>query len=193
MDAKFSPLMSHIRKFVPLSDGQASALQQIGKFKKVSNKDLLLKEGEICDEQIFIVKGILRKFYNTEKGNQQIIQFCVESWWMTDYNSYESGEPSLVNIQAIEDCEVLIFKKHDLDVLFDAAPIMERYFRKILQRAYEATLTRTYYIFSFSGKERYQHFAESFPTVLQRIPQYMLASYLGFTPEFLSKIRAKKR
>jgi CRP/FNR family transcriptional regulator len=105
--------------------------------------------------------------------------------------SLESGKPSHFNIQAIENSEVAILDKKIQEELFAAIPQLERYFRMILQRSYAASQIRIKFIYSLSGEERYHQFNASFPEFVQRVPQYMLASYLGFTPEFLSKIRAK--
>jgi CRP-like cAMP-binding protein len=153
---------------------------------------VILAQGQICTANYFIVKGCFRMYLNTLDGTEQIIQFGIDNWWITDYTSLDSGKPSLFNIQALEKSSVVVVDKRVQEELFEKIPKLERYFRIILQRAYAASLTRIHYIFNLSGEERYHHFHRLFPEFVQRVPQYMLASYLGFTPEFLSKIRAKK-
>jgi CRP-like cAMP-binding protein len=192
MKGQLQPLISHIKRFVDISQAEIEIIQNHFDYRSIRNKDHLLVEGSHCLDKYFIKKGCLRKYINNEDGDKQIIQFSIENWWMTDYTSLESGKPTTCNIQAVEDCELIVITKDKLEQLYKEVPLMETYYRKILQRAFEASLTRIHIIFSYSGEERYQSFTRAFPDFVQRIPQYMLASYLGYTPEFLSKLRAKK-
>jgi CRP/FNR family transcriptional regulator, anaerobic regulatory protein len=192
MQSDLSLLINHIRRFVALSEADIALLSQHCQICEIKNKEHVLKEGEVCRDKYFILRGVLRKYINTPAGDQQIFQFSIEDWWMTDYASLESGKPSQYNIQAVENCVLVRINKDSLEKLYREIPAMETYFRKILQRAYEATLWRVHVIFAYSGEERYRNFSSAFPDFVQRIPQYMLASYLGFTPEFLSKLRAKR-
>ena len=185
-------LFLHIKKFVPLTQLEEGILQSYFKSKSVKKKEHLLKEGQKCTANYFILKGCLRMYYITETGTEQIVQFAIDNWWLTDYSSLDSGKPSQFNIQAVENTEVAILDNEIQEELFKKIPALERYFRIILQKAYAASVMRLRYIFTQSGEERFHHFNNSFPEFVQRVPQYMLASYLGFTPEFLSKIRAKK-
>lgn len=185
-------LANHINRFTTLSSSEKDLLSEFIQFNEVKNKEYLLKAGEVCKANYFVVKGCFRMYSYTDKGTEQIIQFGIDNWWIADYTSFETQQPSLFNIQALEAGVVGSLNRQVQDNLFVRLPKLERYFRYVLQRAYAATLMRVHFIFSESGEERYRHFNSSFPEFVQRIPQYMLASYLGFTPEFLSKIRAKK-
>lgn len=185
-------LLLHIDKFVLLTENERSIVQSYFKNKSVRKKEHLLKEGQKCSSNYFILKGCLRMYYITEAGTEQIVQFAIDNWWLTDYMSFDSQQPSQFNIQAVENTDVAILDKKIQEELFEKIPALERYFRIILQKAYGASIMRLRYIFTQSGEERFHHFNNSFPEFVQRVPQYMLASYLGFTPEFLSKIRAKK-
>ncbi len=185
-------LLSHIHKFVLLNDNEKAILQSYFKNETVKKKEHLLKEGQKCTANYFILKGCLRMYYITETGTEQIVQFAIDNWWLTDYSSLDSGKPSQFNIQTVENTEVAILDNKIQEEGFKKIPALERYFRIILQKAYAASIMRLRYIFTQSGEERFHHFNNSFPEFVQRVPQYMLASYLGFTPEFLSKIRAKK-
>jgi CRP/FNR family transcriptional regulator, anaerobic regulatory protein len=185
-------LLTHIRKFVSFSKEEEKILLPYLKVKSLKKKEILLKEGQICAANHFVTKGCLRMFYITEEGNEQMIQFAIDNWWMTDYMSFDSRKPSQFNIQAVENSEIVYLEKKKMEELFAELPKMERYFRIIIQKAYAASVMRLRYIFTQSGEERFRHFSESFPEFVQRVPQYMLASYLGFSAEFLSKIRAKK-
>lgn len=185
-------LTNHINRFTDLTTSEKDLLGKYIQFREIKNKEHILKAGKICTANHFVVSGCFRMYSHTDKGTEQIIQFGIDNWWITDYTSLESQQPSPFNIQALEPGVVGILDRKIQDDLFEGIPKLERYFRVVLQRAYAATLMRVHFIFSESGEERYHHFNSSFPEFVQRIPQYMLASYLGFTPEFLSKIRARK-
>ncbi|WP_183561195.1 Crp/Fnr family transcriptional regulator [Mucilaginibacter sp. SP1R1] len=185
-------LINHIKKFIELTEADAELIQSAVTVKLVKKKAFLLQPDQICRETYFVSKGCLRLYFINKKLNEQITQFAIENWWMTDYSSLESGKPSTYYIQAVENCEVVVINKTRLDELFKQVPALERYFRIVQQRAFTAAQKRIEYIYSFSDEERYRHFSSLFPDFIQRIPQYMLASYLGFTPQFMSKIRAKK-
>ena len=116
----------------------------------------------------------------------------MENWWITDFMSFDQQSSSHFFIQSIENTELVSITHSELELLLKKVPQLERYFRLVVQRSYAASQLRIKYLFSQSGEERYHHFNSSFPEFVQRVPQYMLSSYLGFTPEFLSKIRAGK-
>jgi CRP-like cAMP-binding protein len=187
-----APFIDHVRKFVPLSDAEANSLLEFVEFATVKKKEMLVKEGKVCTGNYFVLKGCLRSYFLNDLKAEQITQFAIENWWLSDYMSYETGRPSSFFIQAIEPSEVLIVRRNMQDEMFETLPQMERYFRIIIQKAYAASQMRIRYIYGMTGKERYLHFSNLFPEFIQRIPQYMLASYLGFSAEFLSKIRAAK-
>jgi CRP/FNR family transcriptional regulator, anaerobic regulatory protein len=188
----YPTLLAHLRKYVSLTEAEETLLLSYLELRSVKKKDHLLQEGEVCNANYFIAKGCCRMYSNTDQGTEQIVQFAIDNWWITDYNSLDFQRPSIFNIQVVENSEIICLRKDIQEELFAKLPQLERYFRQILQRAFAAYVMRIQYIFSDSGEERYRHFISSFPDFVQRIPQYMLASYLGFTPEFLSKLRGKK-
>jgi CRP/FNR family transcriptional regulator len=185
-------LLMHIQKFVPLTDEEEKLLLSYLRCFSVKKKEHILKEGQICMANYFVAKGCLRLYYITEEGTEQIVQFAIDNWWLSDLMSLDVQKPSQFNIQAVEVSDIVAVDKKIQEELFAKLPKMERYFRIVLQKAYAASVMRFRYIFTQSAEERFQHFITSFPEFVQRVPQYMLASYLGFTPEFLSKLRAKK-
>lgn len=140
----------------------------------------------------FVLSGCFRLYLITDTGSEQILQFGIPNWWICDYQSLENKAPSDYYIQAVENSEVAILDRSIQQELFNKIPLLDRYFRLMVQRAYTASLKRIQYIFCQSAEERYWQFSNSFPEFIQQVPQYMLASFLGFTPEFLSTIRAKK-
>jgi CRP-like cAMP-binding protein len=187
----YAALLAHIARYVPLTATEADTLQTYLRRQCIARKDHLLTAGQVCPANYFVLRGCLRTYLTSEKGNEQTIQFGIENWWLTDYASLDTQTPSRFFIQAVETTDVVVFDKRVEEEVFRQLPQLERYFRILLQKAVAAAAFRITFLFGLSGEARYHHFNDAFPGFVQRVPQYMLASYLGFTPEFLSKIRAK--
>ncbi len=187
-----TPLLSHIQKYTPLSPDEQEAIRQYVKYVTLKKKQYLFSEGDICNAQYFVIEGCLRMYFIKQSGVEQIVQFGIDNWWISDYTSFTLNTPSAFYLQAVQPSKIIVLNKNSQDQLFDKVPKLERYFRRIYQRAYAAAQTRQIYYSDLSGEEKYHHFASRFPDFVQRIPQYKLASYLGFTPEFLRKVRSKK-
>jgi CRP-like cAMP-binding protein len=185
-------LLAHINKFVNLNDDEASQVKVSCNLITVKKKKFVLQPDEVCRANYFVSKGCMRLYFINRNGQEQITQFGLENWWITDYVSLESGKASSYYIQAIEDSELISINKSTLEDLLLKVPKMERYFRLVLTKAHTASMRRFEYIRDQSDEERYRQFVALFPDFVQRVPQYMLASYLGFTPQFLSKIRGKR-
>lgn len=157
--------------------------------RKIRKKQYLLQEGDVAKYTIFVSKGCLRSYTVNEKGVEQIVQFALEGWWITDMYSYLTGEPSKMNIDALEDSELLLIDKRSQDKLFERVPKFERFFRQLLENSYIATHRRLMTTISGTAEERYLAFANAYPQIVQRVPQHMVASYLGLTPETVSRLR----
>lgn len=185
-------LLLHIAQYITLNSDETDQLLSCINYIKVRKKALLLEEGQICREQYFVVKGCCRSFIINDKGGEQTTQFAIEHWWITDYLSFDNGRPSHFNIQAVENAEVISISKEKMAEILEKIPKMERYFRIIMQKAFGASQMRIKYLFTMSAEERYNHLNNQFPEFVRRVPQYMLATYLDFSPEFMSKIRAGK-
>ncbi|MEO6521077.1 MAG: Crp/Fnr family transcriptional regulator [Mucilaginibacter sp.] len=188
----YNNLIQHILKFTPLTADEIEQINQSVSIQKVKKKTFLLEAGKVCKSNYFVVKGCLRLYFVDRKLTEQITQFAIENWWITDQDSFDSRQPSQYYIQAVEDTEVIYINKDALEQLYISVPKLERYFRIIFQRVYTAWQRRTKFLYDQTDEERYRFFSEAFPGFMQRVPLYMIASYLGFTPQFLSKIRAKK-
>lgn len=185
-------LLEHIQKFISLTDGEAATTLSYFEKQDFKKKEILLEEGQICNKQYFILKGCIRFYINNTKGVEQTMQFGIENWWITDYLSFQYQTPTHFYIQAIENIQVLSIDRASFEALLQAVPKLERYFRLVLQKSFGASQVRIRYLFTMSAEERFHHMNKMFPEFIQRVPQYMIASYLDFSPEFMSKIRAGK-
>ncbi len=158
--------------------------------KKLRRKQYLLQEGDVCKYVAFVEKGLLRSFAVDDKGHEHITQFAFEGWWIADQFSFLTGEPSEYNIEALEDCELLLLTKQAEDEMLEKIPKFERYFRILLQNNLIATQKRLASSLSQTAEEKYNELISVCPDTLpKRIPQHMLASFLGISPETFSRIR----
>lgn len=184
-------LHQHIKKFVNVSEADFVGILGFFEVLSVKKKEMLLDEGQHCRRHFFVLKGCLRLFFIKDTGVEQTTQFAIENWWMTDNLAFLAQQPSSFAIQGIEKSEVLAISYEAQEKMLSQFPQMERYFRKVYEKAFAASQLRIKYINDYSREELYHHFAHGQSAFLQRIPQYMLASYLGFTPEYLSEIKKK--
>ena len=184
--------INHLRRFIEISDDEILTLLKFIKPLYVKKKSYLLKEGQICKANYFVEEGCLRMFFINDKGIEKTTQFALESWWLSDYMSFANQVPSAFNIQAIETAELLCIDHKIQDELFKELPQLERYFRIIFQRANAASQFRIKFLYDLSKEDSFHHFNKTYPEFVQRVPQYMLASFLGLTPEYLSELRKKK-
>ncbi|RZJ32094.1 MAG: Crp/Fnr family transcriptional regulator [Chryseobacterium sp.] len=182
---------NHIEKFITVNDSDFDKILSFFEVRTIAKKQNLLEEGQICKSNYFVLKGLIRKFFTTEKGTEQTTEFAIETWWMTDNMSYEHKTPSEFYIQAVEKSELLQISSEAQERLLEEFPALEKYFRIVYQRAVAASQNRVKYIFSFSKEEFYLSLLKKQPAFVQRVPQYLIASFLGFTPEYLSELRKK--
>ena len=159
--------------------------------KKIRKKQYFLQEGDVCKMIAFVEKGALRAYSIGEKGAEHIIQFALEGWTIGDLYSFLTGEPATYNIDALEDSELVLISKTAHEELLKKVPKYETYTRLQLTGAYLAMQKRLTSIISLSLEERYANFTSVYPNIIQRVPQHMIASYMGLTPETLSRVRKK--
>lgn len=185
----FSLLRAHIEKRVHLTDEEFEISAKFFIPKKLRKNQFLLNEGEVCTHIGFVNSGCLREYTIDNKGTEHIVQFAIEDWWVSDLNSYLSGKPSVYNVDALQDSEVLLLEKSARDELLDNCPKMERFFRLLIEANHVATHQRIADSLSASAEERYLKFIKTYPKLFEIVPQNQIASYLGITPQSLSRIR----
>lgn len=187
------PLLQHIQKITDYREGEG--LQELPGFfetRTYRKKELLQEEGKTCNSYFFVVKGCLRLYFTDNNGAEQTLQFALENWWMTDLDAFRARQRSAYSIQALEATEVLAINAKNYTLLLEKTPLIEQYFRRVYERAYAASLLRVRMISRMPKHEFYELFETKYPEFIQRIPQKIMASFLGFTPEYLSELRKKR-
>lgn len=184
-------LHKKISELIAISDEEFNFCKTLFVPKKLRKRQYLLQEGDVCKYNTFVSKGLLRSYTIDDKGTEHILQFAFEGWWIGDIYSFITENPSNFNIEALEDCELLLITKPSMDILFEKVPKFERYFRILIQNNLIATQRRLMGTLSETAEEKYTNLMNNFPGCLQRVPQHMIASYLGITRETLSRIRGQ--
>lgn len=187
----FDVLYKHITNKVPLKPEEWEFITTQCIPKKVRKKQYVLQAGDKAEFSIFVSKGCLRSYNVDASGEEHIMQFALEGWWIGDLNAFLTNEAATYNIDALEDTEVLLIEQQIMDTLFDKVPMFERYIRLLLQGNYVAMHRRLVSAISTTAEEKYLRMQKQYPDIMQRVPQHMIASYLGLKPETLSRIRKK--
>jgi CRP-like cAMP-binding protein len=185
----FEILFQKLDEKIQLAEEEKELCKSFFTPKKLRKRQYILQEGDVCKYISFVEKGILRSYTIDEKGNEHIMQFAFEGWWIADQFSFLTGEPAIYTIDALEDSELLLLSKQAEEQLLKHIPKFERYFRILLQNSLIATQRRLISSLSQTAEERYNQLLQTCPTIPQRVPQHMMASFLGITPETLSRIR----
>jgi CRP-like cAMP-binding protein len=185
----FDLLKKHINSRVYLTDEEFSICTKFFISKKLKKHQFLLNEGDVCKYLGFVNSGCLRQYSIDNKGTEHIIQFAIEDWWVSDSHSFLSGLPATYNIDALQDSEVLLLERSAREELLDSCPKMERFFRLLIEANHVATQQRIADSLGASAEERYLKFIKTYPKLFEQVPQNHIASYLGITPQSLSRIR----
>jgi CRP-like cAMP-binding protein len=185
------PILNYIKSYISLSEDEEAILKSKIGYRKYLKGQYIVQQGDICKETNFVITGCTKTFFVDDKGQEHIVLFGIENWWTSDMGSFITQTPADYNVQCLENTEVIQFYHHNQDALFYEIPKLERLFRKMLERALVSSQKRIVCSFSLTAKEQYLNFKKEYPSIEQRVPQYMIASYLGITKEFLSKIKSQ--
>lgn len=184
-------LIQEIKKHIDLTTEDEELITTAFRYKKVRRNQVLVQPPDIATYEHFVVSGCLVQYYLDDNGIQHTLLFAPEGWWTTDLPSFLTGQESKYHIEALEDTELLIISKQLLDKLLVKIPSLNNFFRVLYQNAVMAQEERLLNVLSTKVEERYLRFVKKYPQLQNRIPQYLIASYLGVTPEFFSKVKAR--
>ena len=189
IDNKAQAFISFINKYVALAKTEEILLLSKVSYRKYLKGQYVLQRGDVCKYSGFVISGCTRTFYVDDEGQEHIVMFSIEDWWASEIGSFITQLPSNYNVQCVENTELIQLSYSDQEELFKEIPKLERFFRLILEQAFVASQKRIISSFSLTAKEQYLNFKAQYPKLEQRIPQYMVASYLGISKEFLSRMK----
>lgn len=185
----FDQLYKSIGEHVSLTDEEWKLCKNSFRPKRMLKRQFLLQEGDVCRQLAFVEKGALFSFSVDSKGNRQVMRFAFDGWWIADLRSYFTKSPSTLNIEVLENSELLILDRENHEKLLKQIPAYGRYHRIILQNALVALQTRIESALGLTAEEKYARLIEHNPEFMNRVPLNLVASYLGMSPETLSRVR----
>ena len=183
-------ILKNISRFVTLTPEEIQYFTSTLKEKKLKKRQFLVQEGDVCRSTYFVNKGCLRSYYTDKDGVEHNIQFSIEDWWAGDMASFITQKPSKISVIALEDSDLLVLDRQVQEDVFAKIPKFERFFRNLLQNAFVSAQERILANLSETAEERYLNFRKKYPEMDRRLPQNQIASFLGVTPESLSRIRS---
>jgi len=183
------PIIANVSKHIRLTPEEQTYFLDILQTKSLKKKQILLYEGEICKSSAFIMSGCLRAYTIDHNGFEHILQFAPKDWWIADMYSLITQQPATLSIDAVEATEVLLLPRTAQEQLFVEVPAFERFFRIITEKALVTARRRVLDTLSLTAQQRYENFCKQYPTLIYTLPQKQIASFIGVTPEFLSKMR----
>jgi len=184
-------LLQNIAKHVSLTKEEEALFCSKVEVKHFKSKSILLNAGEICKHSYFVNSGMLRSFNINDNIVEHVLSFACEGWWISDLYSLISQKPGNLFIEVLEDAEVVELSKENQELLYIAIPKLERFFRILIENSLVAHQQRLMDNLSLSAEERFDKFCKKYPTLIQKIPQKHIASFIGVTPEFLSKMKSR--
>ena len=187
----FDVLKAHVAARTALVDEEFPRCTSLMAPRRLRKGHTLSQAGEPCRYLAFVTSGCLRAYSIDEKGEEHVVQFALEQWWITDMYSFLTGKPGEYIIEALEESDVLLIDAAAYEQVCTTVPAFERYFRILLQNNYVATHRRLLATISLSAEDRYLQLIAEYPSIVQRVAQRHIASYLGITPEALSRIRGR--
>jgi CRP-like cAMP-binding protein len=182
-------LIAYFESFNLLNAIEKEAILDKITLRQIKRRQMILQEGKVCQHYTFVKSGCFKLFGVDDKGYQHNIQFAAENDWIMDIGSFHSQKPSKLNIEALENSEIIQISQYDLYALYLKIPKLDRIFKVIIENKFIELQNRVLQNFSSTAEQRYLSFLEQYPHISNRLPNTQIASYLGITPEFLSKIR----
>lgn len=190
-DMETDLILKNVAKHISLNEKEEQYFLSLLEPVSLRRKTLYLEAGKVCKSSAFVLDGAVKSYTVDDDGKEHILSFATKDWWISDLYSLISGKPAILNIEAIDDSEVLILTRKNQEILFGHVPKFERFFRILVENSLVANQQRLIDNLSSTAEERYLRFIAKYPTIPSCVPQHNIASYLGITPEFLSKIRAR--
>jgi len=184
-------ILQNVSRHITLTPDESTFFLSLLEAKNLKRKTLFLEEGTVCKYSAFVLDGALRSFTVDKEGKEHILSFAIRDWWISDLYSLLSQKPAVLNIEAIADSEVLLLSRDNQQLLYEKVAKFERFFRILIENSLVANQQRLIDNLSSTAEERYLRFIKKYPVIPSCVPQHNIASYLGMTPEFLSKIRAR--
>lgn len=191
MDEDYSQIVKYVARHIQLTEEEETFFVSLLRTYRVRKKQFIVQPEYTCKYRSYVLKGALRAYLLGNNGEQYTISFAVEDWWITDFNSYINQVPATLFVEALEDTTLIQIEYNSEQLLLTQIPKFERFFRIITERSFNFSQQRVLSNISKSAEERYLEYAAKYPDIVNRVPQYALASYLGFSTEFLSKIRKR--
>ena len=186
----YSLILKNVSNHIVLDTSEEQYFTALLEFRKIRNKQCVLSEGEVSNHIYFVTRGCLRGFTVDKTGTEHVLSFAPEDWWIGDLYSYVTRQPGNLYIEALEPSEVLVLSREKQEMLYRDVPKFERFFRILAENSLVASQQRLHDRLSLTAGERYERFCARYPTLIQRLPQKQIASYIGVTPEFFSKMRS---
>ena len=187
-------LLNNIAKHIKFSAEEKTLFETFWTEKTLDKGDYLLRNGEICRTDNYIISGALKAFYiNSKSGREEILYFAIDDWWASDIESFQKQESSILNIQALEETKLFQINHSSFNMMLEQIPKLEKYFRIILESYLGSLQRRLIQNNVQDAEQRYFDFIEQYPKIVNKVPQYLIASYLGISAEFLSRIRRKHK
>jgi CRP-like cAMP-binding protein len=186
-----SVIIESISRHISLSAGEQEQFLSLLHPKTYKRKQMVLQDGQVCKNSIFVMKGCLRGFTIDNNADEHVLNFAPVGWWMADMYSLLTQKPGILNIEALEETDVLLLSKVDQEKLYNQIPQFERFFRIITENSLVAYQQRVIDNMSITAEERYHNFCKRYPTLIHYLPKKQIASYIGVTPEFFSRMQHK--
>ena len=186
------PVIDYISRYVDLTDDEKNHLAGFLKITKVKKRQFIVQPGFVCQHKSYVVKGAFRGYLVDQEGKEHTLSFAIEDWWISDYSSLIYQEPATLFVEALEDSVLIQIAYEDEQRFLAEIPKLEKFERIITQRSLAFQQKRLLSNFTKTAEERYDEFMSKYAAIAKRVPQYALASYLGFSTEYLSKIRNGK-